>query len=303
MYSRTSLLLAALSTFTAVGLSTGNDVADESATASVIGPAPVVDPLGGPVDPAMCPLPGDPGPGHHVLWAEHEGTTRPYALHVPDGYDGLVPTPLVVSLHGFGSNAARHAQASGLDPLSEMEGFVTLYPEGFAGSWNAGGCCGAATVAGLDDVGYVIRAVRDASSMLCIDHERIYLTGTDNGGTMAWRMACEASEVFAAVAVISGELPDILCMPARPVSVIAFHAAFGGEIPWESAEESFTTWASLSDCPGAPLRANSSGSFCDSFEACSSGAGLSFCTVDDAWTGGPDVIWQAWLFLSGRTLY
>src|SRR5512142_449843 len=40
------------------------------------------------------------------------GELRRYRLHVPAGYDGARPLPLVVNLHGYGSNGAQQEQAS-----------------------------------------------------------------------------------------------------------------------------------------------------------------------------------------------
>jgi polyhydroxybutyrate depolymerase len=272
------------------------------------------------INPARCPLPSAPGPGTHVMWVEHEGMTRTYAVHVPGSHDPAVPAPVVVSLHGFARTALDHASLSGLSDLADSEGFVALYPAGFEGSWNAGDCCGAAAVANVDDVGFVIAAIRDAASRMCVDTERIYLMGTSNGGALAHRLACEASDLFAAVSVVSSEMPASMCMPSRPLPMIAFHDAMAEDVPYESGEEGFLTWAWLNECTGSPSRTAHGGSFCDTYETCSGGTSLSFCTVDPvtrSWPDGDatgcsgllgpcnhdiDVGLHAWTFLSRHAL-
>ena len=302
MYTRASLVIAL---FTSIMGFTGREAPGLHGVPGLEDGPPV---LGGALTPERCPLPDDPGPGDHTLWVEHGGMTRTYQIHVPAGYDGLIPTPLVVGLHGFASSAEQHGLLSGMNDLSEQEGFVAVYPSGFAGSWNAEDCCGAASVAGLDDTGFVTAAVRDASSRLCLDTERIYLTGTSNGGMLAHRLACEQADLFAAVAVVSGMMPATFCMPSRPVPMVAFHDAHAEEFTYEAGEEGFLTWVSLNGCTGTPVRSSSDGSFCDTYEACDGDASLSFCTLDPVWAiGGAgtqdhDVSLRAWSFLSRHSL-
>jgi polyhydroxybutyrate depolymerase len=303
MYTRASLVVAL---FTSIMGFTQQ----EAPLLQGIPPEPDALFLPGALAPARCPLPGDPGPGDHTLWVEHDGMTRTYEIHVPATYDGAIPTPLVVGLHGFASSAAQHARLSGMNDVSDREGFIAIYPSGFAGSWNAGECCGAASVAGLDDAGFVVEAVEDAASRLCLDTERVYLSGTSNGGMLAHRLACEQADLFAAVAVVSGRMPASFCMPSRPVPLVAFHDALSDGFTYEAGEEGFLTWASLDGCTGSPVRTTHTGSFCDTFEACDGGASLSFCTLDPVWgpslgaTAGqdPDVSFQAWSFLSTHSL-
>jgi polyhydroxybutyrate depolymerase len=174
------------------------------------------------IDPVMCPLEGDMGPGDHTLLVEHDGMLRGFGLHVPPGYDSAIPTPVVVSLHGFGSTAEKHSAASDLDAVADLEGFVTVYPSGFGGTWNAGDCCGAASVAGLDDVGYVEQVIRDVHARLCVDPERIYLTGVSNGGELAHRIAFERPGLVAAVATVSGEIAGTTFLSSRAVPSVIF---------------------------------------------------------------------------------
>ena len=48
--------------------------------------------------------------------------------------------------------------------------------------------------------------VDDIASRLCIDRQRVFAAGMSNGGYMSHRLACEASDTFAAVAPVAEAL-------------------------------------------------------------------------------------------------
>lgn len=115
---------------------------------------------------------------------------------------------------------------SGWQALADEEGFVVVRPNGFGTlrSWNGGdGCCGAAQSQNLDDVGLMKAIVAELNGTLCIDPRRVYASGLRNGGALSHRIACEAADVFAAVAAVSHPLdfkPYTKCQPSRPIAVI-----------------------------------------------------------------------------------
>ena len=67
-----------------------------------------------------------------------------------------------------------------------------------------------------DDVGFLKLLVETITSELSIDSQRFYVTGFSNGAMMTHRIACEASELFAAVVLIGGRVePGFECMPVN----------------------------------------------------------------------------------------
>ena len=82
----------------------------------------------------------------------------------------------------------------------------------------------------------MVRKLRDNWK---IDPHRIFATGISNGGMMAYRMACEMSDVIAGIAPVAGALNAHPCKPVRPVSVIAFHGTSDLHVRYEG-------WASRS---------------------------------------------------------
>src|SRR5579864_1538256 len=180
-------------------------------------------------------------PAQHL---ESNGLQRSYLVHVP-AHLPEGPRPLVLVLHGGGGSGAGAAKMTGFDAIADAYGFIVAYPDGtdrprprlqHAGkpgllTWNAGGCCGYARQHGVDDVGYIRALVAELQNDHAIDPKRIYATGISNGGMLAYRLACQASDIFAAVAPVSAviDVPD--CKPAQPVSVLHIHGSADEYVP------------------------------------------------------------------------
>jgi len=170
---------------------------------------------------------------------EFHGVARTYALYVPASLQSGVPAPLVVALHGGGGNAANLERTVRLDAIAEREGFLVVYPDGSGRldeillTWNAGNCCGYALDEQVDDIGFIGALVAQLSDMYAIDPRRVYATGMSNGGMMSYRLACEAADLFAAVAPVAGALNVADCEPAEPVSVLAIHGTADQHVLFE----------------------------------------------------------------------
>jgi polyhydroxybutyrate depolymerase len=132
------------------------------------------------------------------------GLNRSYDIHIPSSYDGLTSVPLVLDFHGFGSNKEQQALISGFIEKSGEEGFIVVHPQGFQNSWNSEFiCCGSALDENIDDEGFTRAIVDEISGALNIDRGRVYATGLSDGGAFSHFLACEAADVFAAVAPVS----------------------------------------------------------------------------------------------------
>src|SRR5579871_416433 len=69
-----------------------------------------------------------PGDSHHIISVNE--TNRSYLVHVPPGYDPARPTPVVLILHGAGSNGAITIPFTGMNRKSDQAGFIAVYPDG-----------------------------------------------------------------------------------------------------------------------------------------------------------------------------
>ena len=170
------------------------------------------------------------------------GVMRTFLIHVPPGLDKGRPVPLVVVFHGGGGNAMNAARMSGMSAKADSEQFLVAYPSGTGrGSsglltWNTWGCCGPALDQQVDDVKFVRAMVGMLEREYSIDAKRIHATGLSNGGMMAYRVGCEASDVFAAIAPVAGALDTDDCRPAAPVSAIIFHGTADKDVRYEGGK-------------------------------------------------------------------
>ncbi len=248
-------------------------------------------------------------PGDYLFTIHHGGYLRDYELHVPPSYNGA-PVPLVVDFHAFGDTGTVQRNASGFLRESDEEGFIVAWPTGLERSWNTGGfCCGFAARNEVDDVGFSQAVVADIAARTAIDETRVYATGASNGGGLTHLLACEAADVFAAVAPTAFTLPTesaVDCRPERPISVVHFHGlhdntvAYDGSPALRGAVESLEAWASINWCVGPPVRIlEQSNSFCDAYETCAGGVVSVLCSVNSVhWVyinpdiDVPDLAWE-----------
>ncbi|MEM6292811.1 MAG: PHB depolymerase family esterase [Myxococcota bacterium] len=240
-------------------------------------------------------------PGEQLgLSVDVDGVTRNYNLFVPTRYDGTVETPLVLNFHGFGSNAIQQAFFSDFNVEAEARGLLVAYPDGQANSWNAGGCCGEAVDAGVDDVAFARALVEQAAATLCVDTRRVYATGMSNGGFMSHRLGCEAADAFAAIGPVAGALvlPPDDCAPTRPVPVIHFHGTDDATVPYggnaagfPAVEASLAGWAERNGCDStSSVTFEMDDVSCQTWEGCEEDATVTLCTLDGfghCWPGQP----------------
>lgn len=157
-----------------------------------------------------------------------DGRTRTYRVVVPARL--LDPPPLVVALHGGLGSGRQFEEQTGLDEIAAREGFIAVYPDGVGArgtdrlrTWNGGYCCGGAVTQQVDDVSFLREMVERVTEEFGVDPGRRYVIGHSNGGIMAYRLLCEASDVVTAVFVQAASLGIEECRPSRPASLFAIH--------------------------------------------------------------------------------
>lgn len=278
------------------------------------------EPLGAPFrcQGGFCRTPGDGetatacpattlSPGDNERTVTVGDTTRSYVVRLPASYTGASPMPLVLDYHTLGGSPAEEAEASGYRELAETEGFIVAWPQGIDGAWNIGPCC--TTSRDVDDVGFARALVQEVQKEACVDLKRVYAVGVANGGGMAYHLACNAADVFAAVApsafdlLVESEQP---CQPSRPVTEISFRGTADLLVPYEGGPQqapnganinflgavgTFERWAELNRCTGSPSAADSDG--CSTYSSCANGAEVTLCTTEGGgmtW-GSPEIGW------------
>ncbi len=142
-----------------------------------------------------------------------DGRVRTFDLYVPAGLRR--PSQLLVNIQGWNSDENQQATLSDARAAADAKQYVVVLPRGNRTmaadprgsglSWNGGDCCVDSI---LDDVAYddvhFIRALTEwVFADQCIDRSRVYATGMSNGGWMSHRLACQAADMFAAVAPVA----------------------------------------------------------------------------------------------------
>jgi polyhydroxybutyrate depolymerase len=232
-------------------------------------------------------------------------------LHVPQSYTGKKPVPLVLDFHGLTSSASQQKSMSGYLQLSNKEGFIVAWPTGKDRAWNFGPCCTRSRQ--VDDVGFARAIVDQLKEKGCIDSKRVYAVGLSNGGGLAHVIACEAADVFAAVAPSSFDLvQEVECKPSRPISVIAYRSTNDPIVPYAGgrstpptlypldpihflgAEGTFKKWAEIDGCTGSPENSYSGGGWkCRTYSECKEGVEVTLCNgANSHVNGNENIAWQ-----------
>ena len=235
--------------------------------------------------------------------------SRSYVLHLPAAYDGKKAAPLVLDFHGVGGTGTTELGSSPYPSLLDPAGVVMAFPDGVKGpagtAWNVGPCC----VAGADDVAFARAVVADVTQAACIDATRVYAVGVLTGGGMAYTLACQAADVFAAAAPAAFDmLAETVgsCVPARAISVVAFRGTNDPRVPYAGgysslvpgmpitflgAVGSFQAWAQIDHCAGAASSADANG--CAHYSGCQDGVEVILCTKQGGSEdpGNPTIAW------------
>jgi len=245
---------------------------------------------------AACVAPQTADGAVDATFSLAEWPDRDYDLVVPASHRCGTPMAVAIVLHGGGSNkeGMRKLACPEGDLASERclhrtagaAGIAVVYANGTNAvggkfidthgvrTWNAGGgqngyicVSGGACTSGIDDVAYVRAVVADVATRITVDPNRVFASGFSNGAAMAQRLACQAGDVFAAVAPVSGENQFALagCTPSRPVAVLDVHGTLDACWPYAggnggcienglyvSVATTVAGWAQRNGCGAAP---------------------------------------------------
>ena len=238
-----------------------------------------------------------------------DGHPRVVIVHVPTGYSGANKVPLVLNMHGSGSNALEQEGFTGMDATADADSFIVAYPQallpdGRGFDWNVPSVPlvgdKPVPVGAADDVAFITQLVGNLRSRYCINPARVYATGFSGGARMASQLACDSSNTFAAVAPVSGLRIPAGCRPARPVPIVAFHGEADPVDPYGGHGQAYWTYSVLQAAQGwarqngcSPTAATSTVGpqvTLTAYRGCSSGAMVALYSIageGHEWPGGP----------------
>ncbi|HTF02885.1 MAG TPA: PHB depolymerase family esterase [Bacteroidia bacterium] len=193
----------------------------------------------------------------------HNSLVRTYSFYVPASYIPGQPVPLVIDLHGFGSDGPTHAQRSNFQAIADTANFIVAHPNGTRETitqqrfWNYG----APLVSSVDDVGFLEALIDTISADYSINQNRIYCSGMSNGTFMSYYVACQSNR-FAAVGGVTGSMSVPMynsCNPVRPTPTIHVHGTsdnvnpYTGTSSMQGIESVAVFWAVQNSCDTTPV--------------------------------------------------
>ncbi len=239
---------------------------------------------------------------------QHQLRWRNFKIHIPPAYSPASSSPLVIALHGGGHNADMMETITNLSNKADEENFIVVYPNGinFLGirTWNAGTCCGPAVTYNVDDVGFIVKMINKLRNTYAIDTNKIFVTGASNGGMLAYRLACEKSDLFAAVAPVATTMVNTSpCNALRPVPILHIHSLPDTRVPYYGGygtsyagvymppiDSVINVWANIDGCPGSwNVIYNQNGVLGKGWSNCSNCSEVFVYTTSDgghSWPGG-----------------
>lgn len=220
---------------------------------------------------------GRPGTFQKTLVSS--GLERTFRLDVPEGYDPNRGAPLVFNFHGWGGTGESQAEYTGMAEAGGEMGYIVVHADGIDNSWNAGSCCGTAALQKIDDVQFVRDMVAAIGADYCVDPDRIHSTGFSNGGYLSHRLGCEANDLIASIAPVSG-LIGVECAPGRGVAVHQSQGTVDPLVWYNNAASDLEEWAALNNCQIGPdvyyTRANVE---CIRWTQCDDDVDVEFCSL------------------------
>jgi polyhydroxybutyrate depolymerase len=179
--------------------------------------------------------------------------------------------PLVLVLHGSGGEGSRYLDLAGWAEKSETAGFIVVAPDALPAKpwsppqffanpriWNAGQQAADRPRSRIDDAAFIRALLDDLAGRHAIDLRRVYVVGHSNGGSLAFRLACELPGRFAAMAVVASHCYIEHPRPSEPVPTLflvgdrdPIMPMEGGlaPLPWEirrrvpPVAQTLSTWA------------------------------------------------------------
>src|SRR5690349_6403737 len=178
------------------------------------------------------------GPQVLTFFSDADDTEQPYGLYLPKNYDENKKYPLVVMLHGAGSNhrlaLRRVFGKSNANGETDVE--ATLYfpewkdVEYIVASPYARGTMGYQSIAEKD----VLDVLADVKKRFNIDENRIYLTGLSMGGGGTLWIGLTRPDIWAAIAPVCPAPPtgtDLLAPNALNIPMHFFHGDKDQAVP------------------------------------------------------------------------
>jgi polyhydroxybutyrate depolymerase len=157
---------------------------------------------------------------------------------------GPAPATVIV-FHANGGSGDAVARRSRLHLTGIARKWFVIYPNGLDKTWNS---------TDVEFAKAVVDAVQQSDKR--IDKSKTYAAGAGSGGELAERLACEASDRFAAIAIVSAGVPEAVRTNCKPEQATPLLILTGSS---QKNSETFDLWRKTLGCTGAPVTEEKNG--------------------------------------------
>jgi len=197
-------------------------------------------------------------------------------VYLPSGYSSSTQYPLVFQFHPRGGNAE---QAINMPSIRSSFTAIYVAPQGLSAS----GSTGWANTNG-QDIAFTKAMVDYVESNWCVDKARLFSTGFSYGGMMSFAVGCEMSNVFRAIAPMSGALySDFNCQGTGPaIAMWGSHGLSDDIVPIADGQAARDKILQENHCGTTTVATTPSP--CVSYQGCDSGYPSTWCEFDGGHT-------------------
>ena len=207
--------------------------------------------------------------------------TRPAPIvYRPPNLSLAKPVPLVVALHGSGSDPATFEAVSGLNAVANQHGFAVAY---------LGSAAPTSPAWRLSDMSrnlaYISSEIASLTMTENIDPKRVYVTGFSAGATMAFFVGCQLSSRVDGIAPVSGAMRfKDPCQVSHPVSELEIIGTrdlipIGGSARLLSDAQVAARWRTLDGCSSRSSTAVTGPARGDMWTRCDDGSGVGLYVI------------------------
>ena len=261
---------------------------------SATGNSPITAPTASP-----CAATRSASPGQSTRTVTVGSVSRSWVEYVPTAYDGATARPVVITLHGLGSDGAQQLAATGWTTIADRDNVVVLSPNalGKPSQWDL-----LAVRHSNADVDFIEAMLVSVSERLCVA-SRVSINGMSNGSAFAATLTCALGDRVRAVAFVATTYQPRDCGRTTPVSVVAFHGTEDSVVPYgggrsavlpiavPAVESAIVDWAYGDGCAYKPVDVQLSSEVTKrAFSGCRGGTTVELYIIaggGHTWPGGP----------------
>lgn len=180
-----------------------------------------------------------------------QGQQRVFITHIPQGYSPANKYPIVLNMHGLGSNAIEQYLYSQFHTVADLLGFIVVYPDAINNAWDM------FESSDIIFLNHLIDTIRSRYST----NDCVFSMGMSQGGFMSYKVACESPIPVEAIASVTGNmiLPWFLTCTPDDTPLMQFHGTADAVVPYTGTfgiphiEETINWWVNGNGCNATPF--------------------------------------------------